>query len=156
MKALALLLLLAVSSPVQAEDPSTWLVSVEGVSLGENEQITAFAFETWGVTFRAVCHIPDGWTIRAGRRVNPSGVLEGKGSNGISWFADGNPAEFRDLVLVELEGPVQPDDIHTADGSGVLPATFKGHADISTDGDDRQEPLTARNIRLTPAGACPR
>jgi hypothetical protein len=156
MKALALLLPLLVAAPAAAEEPRTFLVSVEGMVLGRDEQITGFAFETWGVTVKTVCRIPYGWSIRAGRRVNPSGVLEGQGSNGISWFADGSPAGLRDLVLVELEGPVQLDDIHTADGSGIHPATFKGRADISTDDGDRQDPLTGRNIRLTPAMACPR
>jgi hypothetical protein len=156
MKAILVLLSLVAAAPVGAEEPHLFLVSVEGITLGRDEQITGFAFETWGVTPKAVCHIPDSWTIQAGRRTNPGGVLAGHGSNGISWFSEGSPSELRDLVLIEFYGPMQVDDIRTADGSGVHPATFKGHADISTDGDDRQEPLTTRNIRLTPAEACPR
>jgi hypothetical protein len=156
MKALALLLPLLAAVPAGAEAPHTFLVSVEGITLGRDEQITGFTFETWGVTPKAVCHIPNGWTIRAGSRTNPGGVLEGQGSNGITWFSDGSPRELRDLILVEFYGPMQADDIPFPNGSGVLPASFKGHADISTDDGERQEPLTGRNIRLKPATACPR
>ena len=156
MKALALILLIFASSTAKAEQPSTWLVSVEGVSLGPNEQVTGFAFETWGVTVKAVCHIPDGWTIRAGRSTTPSGVLEGKGSNGVSWFMDGSPPEFQNLVLIELNGPVQQHDMRSSDGSGVFPATFSGQANIATDNGERTEALTANNLRLVAADACPR
>jgi hypothetical protein len=156
MKALALLLSLLAAAPVRAEESHLFLVSVEGITLGRDEQITGFAFETWGVTPKAVCHIPDSWTIQAGRRTNPGGVLAGHGSNGVSWFTVGSPRELRDLVLIEFYGPMRADDIPFPDGSGVLPASFKGHADISTDDGERQEPLTGRNIRLRPAAACPR
>lgn len=148
------LFVLTSSSSVQTDEPHTYLASVEGIRLGADESIEAFAFETWGVRFKAVCRIPVGWAIRAGGSISPYGVLEGEGSNGVTWFQDGSPTELQNLVLIDFEGPMQ-ETVSFPEGSSEIPATFDGHATIVALDGERRESLTHRNIRLVPADACP-
>lgn len=158
MKALLLPFLLAAqvaSGPAQAEvdHPNTYLVSVVGVPLKPDERIESFSFETWGVTFRAVCSVPPGWRITAGGRATPDGVLQGEGSHGATWFSQSDPKPLKRFVLVTLYAPVQERDIVWENGK--VPATFSGNATIATvDDDEIQVPLTSANIRLTPADRC--
>jgi hypothetical protein len=100
-----------------------------------------------------VCHIPPGWTIKAGGSLSPQGTFEGKGGQGITWYRQGSPKDFVALVIVDLYGPVRLHDLHQHDG--VIPATFKGYATVSTDDGDRKIPLNAGNIRLSAARSCP-
>jgi hypothetical protein len=137
------------------DQPRTYLVSIVGIPLAPDESVQAFAFATGGVTFDAVCHIPGGWRIRAGASLTPNGVLEGDGSQGVTWFRSGSPPALRSLVLVTLYGPVQRRDIRSRDGSSLIPATFGGYATITTDDGERTMPLSHRNIRLMPARRCP-
>ena len=145
-------LLLAAVAP--ADVPRTYLLSIVDLPVGQGEQMMAFALETWGVQFKAVCRIPQGWRIRAGHSATPEGELSGEGSHGATWFGTRSPPALRDFVLVTMHDAVQRADIREK-GGGPIPASFKGHADISTDADDRKVPLTYRNIRLTPAARCP-
>jgi len=107
------------------------------------------------VTFDAVCHIPPGWTIKAGGSATPEGVLEGEASLGTTWLSAKSSPELKDFVLVTLYDPVQPRDKPTKDG--VVPATFKGHAHIENEDDDagKRARLTAANVSLKPASRCP-
>lgn len=148
---LPLLAALVTSAP--ADHPRTYLASVVRIPLRRDEALEAFTFETWGVTFKAVCHIPPGWSIKAGGSLTPNGVFEGEGSQGVSWYREASPKDFRALVLVELYSPVQRRDIHQHDG--IIPATFKGHATVWGDDADRKAALNADNIRLSPARSCP-
>jgi hypothetical protein len=124
-----------------------------GIPLNRDEALEAFTFETWGVRFRAVCHIPPGWTIKAGGSLSPEGTFEGKGSQGITWYRHATPEDFVALVIVDLYGPVRLHDLHQHDR--VIPAMFKGYATVSTDDGDRKIPLNAGNIRLSAARRCP-
>ncbi|MGH6613539.1 hypothetical protein [Sphingomonas sp.] len=154
MKTLLLpLLLTAVPAPV--DHPRTYLLSIGAIPLKDTQSIQAFSIETWGVEFKSVCHIPPGWRIKAGGSATPNGELGGVGSQGATWFNHGTPKELRNLVLVTLYDRVQQDDIHSADGSGLVPATFKGYATISTDDGEQKLPLTYKNVTLVPARQCP-
>lgn len=155
MRALAGILMLGGCATV-GKDGATYLVSVGEVTLGLDEQMKAFSFDTWGVRFNAVCHVPPGWTITAGGGVTPDGEFGGHGSNGITWYNDPSPAELKDIVLITLGGPMQADDILDTAGDGLIPATFRGSAMIETDDGERAEVLTIRNVHLTPARHCPR
>jgi len=148
--------LLFCASPAAAW-AETYLVSIVDVPLAYGESIEAFSFSTWGVTFNAVCHIPGGWRIKAGSSATPDGVLEGEGSHGATWFVRSSPDELRDLVLVTLYGPVQPDDILSSTGEGetLIPATFAGYASISAEQEGKRVVLTTANIRLAAAKGCP-
>lgn len=146
-----LLAVVAASSPV--DRPHRFLLSVVAIPLKGDDSLESFAFETWGVKFKAVCHIPDGWRIKAGSSLSSNGDFEGEGSQGITWYRQSSPKELRSVVLVELFSPVQRSDIHQADG--VVPATFNGYATVETDDGDRKVALNFRNIRLSPASRCP-
>ena len=153
MIAVALALMAASSGAV--DHPTTYVASITGLQLKRDERIDSFAISTWGVTFNAICHIPDGWTLMAGRRANPEGVLEGEGSNGVTWLGQTGLRELEGLALVTLYGPVQQREIVTDGGAGVIPASFKGTASVVGDNAGRTISLTSANIRLAPAKACP-
>jgi hypothetical protein len=148
-------LLAAVASiaPVPADHPHTFLASVVGVPLKPGESIDSFLFKTWGVQFRAVCHIPPGWRIRAGGAATPDGVLEGEGSQGATWLNREGLGDLRGLVLIKLAAPVQYADKQLPDG--VIPATFKGSARVQTADAERTVGLTAWNVQLKQATRCP-
>ncbi len=142
-----LLLLATASAPV--DHPRVYLASIVDLPLKPGEQMEGFSIDTWGVQFRAVCHIPGGWRIKAGSSATPNGILEGSGSQGATWFSSRNPAELRHIVLLVLY-----DDVQRADVANGPDATFKGHAVISTDDGERRAALNYRNVRLTPAKRC--
>ena len=148
---LPLVLLTVSAAPI--DHPRNYLLSIGQMPLNNTESIEAFSFDTWGVEFKSVCHIPAGWTIKAGSSLSPNGQLTGEGSQGVTWFNRSDPKELRNLVLITLYAPVQRADIGSP-GNGV-PATFKGNATISTDDGDAKRALNYRNITLTPASRCP-
>lgn len=149
------LLLVMPGAASAADHPRTYLLSVIGLPVKPTVSVTAFSFETWGVEFNAVCSIPSGWRIKAGSSATPNGELGGEGSQGATWFNQRNPKGLKDFVLVTLYAPVQRADVKTENGSGLVPATFKGFATLETDDGDRRVPLTFRNVMLTPSRACP-
>lgn len=154
-RAMTLLLpLLLAASPALSDHPRTYLLSVANVPLKAGESIERFKFATWGVEFKAICHIPLGWRIAAGSSATPEGSLEGNGSQGATWFASPSPQELRYFALVTLYSAPQRADVRSRDGSGIVPATFKGQATISTDMGERQVHLTYAHVLLTPAKAC--
>jgi hypothetical protein len=154
MKALIPLLLLAgAAGPV--DHPRTYLLSVGGIPLKDTQSISSFSIETWGVSFKSICRIPPGWRIKAGSSATPNGALTGQGSQGTTWFNHGSPKELRDFVLVTLYARRQQTDIHSADGSGLVPATFNGSVTIETDDGERSLPLTYKNVTLSRASRCP-
>lgn len=144
---LPLALLLVGAAPV--DQSTSYLLTLGHIPITDMESIEAFSIQTWGVTFKSVCHIPGGWRIKAGNSATPEGELDGEGSQGATWFSQSSPDELSAFVLVELTGPVQRND------SGPVPATFKGTATINTDKGDVQRPLTYKSITLVPASRCP-
>lgn len=153
---LSLLPLSVAAAAAQADHPKTFLLSVGNIAVPRDEMIEAFAFSTWGVTFKSVCHIPDGWTLKAGRSLTAEGTFEGYGSLGVSMPRSASPTMFRSLALVELYAPVQRRDIRFPKNGGEIPATFRGHATISDGDSERKVPLSYRNVRLVSARSCPR
>lgn len=152
---IAVALALMAAGSAAAERPRTYVASIVGLQLKSGEKIDSFSISTWGVTFDAVCRIPEGWTLKAGRGANPEGVLEGEGSNGITWIGRSRLGELEGVALVTLYGPVQRRDVVTDDGAGVVPATFKGAARVFGSGEGRTISLTSANIHLAPATGCP-
>jgi hypothetical protein len=153
MKALLLPIQLA-STPVPADHPRTYLLSIANLPLKAGESVEKFKFTTWGVEFEAVCHIPLGWRITAGASATPNGSLEGSGSQGATWFKKGSPPELHHLALVTLYDAVQLENVRSLDGSIVVPATFTGRATISTDAGEQVADLNHRNVILVPARRC--
>lgn len=134
----------------------TYLASVVGIALGPHEYVDGFRIDTWDVDFLAVCRLPPGWRIRAGRMASPDGVLAGEASHGVTFLDRMRLSELDDLALVRVLDPVQPEEIRSA--GGIQPATFSGRATIGTYGDGeprREQRLGAANIRLLPAARCP-
>jgi len=139
--------------------PRTYLASIAGLKLNENEYIDSFAIETWSVTLKAVCHFPPGWSIEAGSSADPTGEIKGEGSLGVTYLNNKNMSELTGLVLITLYAPVQNRDIGREAGPVFVPATFKGYASVGTYGEDdkpRKIRLSYQNIRLVPADRCPR
>lgn len=129
-----------------------YLASLTGIQLGPHDFVDAFHIETWGVDFLAVCHLPPGWWIRAGKSAAPDGDLDGEGSHGVTWLNRPRLRELEGLALIQLDGPVQRDQ------RGSIPPTFRGHVQLGRYGTDersRRMRLTAANIRLVPAARCP-
>jgi hypothetical protein len=128
------------------ERPTTYLASIN-VPLQSGERVESFSIDTWGVDVLAVCHIPSGWRITAGRSATPDGVIAGEGSHGTTWLGDTRSLES--LVLVGLYGPVQKTEIDS------VPATFKGNALVQKPIVEREVALTYENVRLVRADRCP-
>ncbi len=148
---------LLASSSVQ-DRPRTYLASIVGLKLSENEYVDGFAVETWGVTLKAVCHFPPGWSIDAGSSADPSGEIKDEGSLGVTYLNNKNLSELAGLVLITLDSPVQTKDKGRDGGPVFVPATFKGHASVGTYGEDgksRKIRLGYKNIKLVPADRCP-
>lgn len=148
-----LLPLLLAAGSVPADHPQMYLLSIVHLPLKRDESVKQFSFATWGIGVNAVCHIPEGWRITAGRDADPEGEIAGRGSNGVSWFKESNPKELGDLVLVTLYMPVQKTDVKQHDG--IVPATFNGEALVSGLDADRKIPLSYKNIHLVSAAHCP-
>lgn len=155
MKMLALLASIAslvAGSTASAERPHSYLVSIEGIALAENEFVDRFTIDTWGVEILAVCRLPPGWEIRAGKQASPDGVLAGEASHGVTFLNRADVGALRRLALVRIDGAV------TWTGHGNMPPTFAGRASIGRYGPDesrREMTLTRANIRLATAARCP-
>jgi len=152
MRALLPIAILALGAAAPVDNPRTYLVSLSNFGLEPAERVESFSITTWGVEFKAVCHIPGGWRIKAGNSASPDGELEGEGSEGVTWLGQGHLNELHNFVLITLYGPVQRHDLPLKDG--LVPATFKGHATVTFER-DRRVRLTFANVVLTPATGCP-
>ena len=157
---IAALVFTTLLSSVSVQDrPRTYLASIVGLKLSENEYVDGFAIATWGVTLKAVCHFPPGWSIGAGSSADPSGEIKGEGSLGVTYLNQKDMSELTGLVLITLYSPVQNRDLGREGGPVFVPATFKGHASVGTYGEDgktRKIRLDYQNMRLVPADRCPR
>lgn len=151
---LPLLLLAASDRPSDQDSSERFLLSLR-IELQPGEQLERFAIDTWGVDILAVCNVPPGWRVTAGRSAAPDGVINGEGTHGVTWIGAADLDRLNGLALVQLYGPVQPDPIYfDPPSSGEVPATFGGEADVMGRG-GRTTPLTSANVRLTSAERCP-
>ena len=149
-----LLIALAATAGPAAGHSRTFLASITGIELRTDEGIDKFEIDTWGVDFRAVCHIPSDWEMTAGS-FGPEGRLSGVAGHGASWLRAKDLKKLRALVLVQLVAPVQKGDVR--EGTGIIPATFSGFANVQSGLSDRSRKTRLRfaNVELTPASACP-
>jgi len=141
-----------VGSQGQAAVSQSYLASIEGIQLNAGEGIASFKLQTWGVVFRAVCHIPYDWEVTAGS-MGPGGRLEGTAGHGAAWIRAGNGRTLHPLVLVTMTGGIQKNDVRIP--GGVIPATFSGIASVESGERVRKVRLTYANVRLVPAKHCP-
>jgi hypothetical protein len=119
----------------------SYLVSIVDVPLEAGESIERFALSSQGVSYQAICRLPEGWMIKAGTDIGGGGVLEGEGSNGVTWLPQSSPPELEDLALITL-------DIETA------PKSFSGSATIESMDGERDIILSSKNVRLKAANGC--
>ena len=157
MQRLLPLLLLAASASAPVDHPRTYLVSIVGLKLTRNEYVDHLKVDTWGVTFKAVCHIPPGWTMKAGSTAAPDGEIEGEASHGVTFINSKSQRQLSGMVLLTLYTTVQRADIGRLGDAVYVPATFKGEVNVGTYGEDKERKihLTHANIRLVPASRCP-
>ena len=153
-----MLLALTMTTAALVDHPRTYVASIVRLNLGPREYVDSFAIKTWGVTFNAVCRIPPGWRIKAGRSAAPDGELTGEGTQGATFLGHHDVSKLHALVLLTLSGSVQQTDLGNPDHGSGEPATFKGPASVGTyggDGPGRTIPITFANVRLEPATRCP-
>jgi hypothetical protein len=135
------------------------LLSIRGIALPENGYVAAFHIQTWGVTVVSVCRFPPGWTITAGRSADPTGVLNGEASLGVTFINKERLRDLDRLFLIEVED-YHAHAVSSGDNAGgFLPATFVGNVSVGTYGDEdlnwHDVPLTAANLVREPAARCP-
>ncbi|HEX8308798.1 MAG TPA: hypothetical protein VF645_10320 [Allosphingosinicella sp.] len=149
MQSLFLSALLAAAAPA-AEEPQgrLYLLSIGGIELGREERVTGFGIASWGVDWVALCRIPTGWRLRAGRDATSQGLIEGESTHGATRLGDLGP--LREIALVRLWGPVQARPKREA--GALLPATFAGSLTLSG---GRRVKLDMARLRLSRAKACP-
>ncbi|KAJ8138157.1 hypothetical protein OY671_008630, partial [Metschnikowia pulcherrima] len=146
----------SISAPSGAVAASrTYLASIQGIKLRAKEYVSAFKVDTWGVTFKAVCHIPPGWSIKAGNTASFDGALSGEGSHSITYFDRAHLRESRGLVSISIDGPVQRRVKHTQ--QSTIPPTFDGAATVGRYAAQgiRNIKLTHANVALVPGSRCP-
>jgi len=151
----ALLLCATATSAEPAE--RTYVLSLQGIDLGPDEYVSAFALDSWGVRFRAVCHIPPGWYIKAGGTASFDGGLQGEGTHSVTFLGKSRLHELEGLALIALDGPVRPHRTEAA--ITFTPPTFDGTITVErvaeTPTRPRKMPLKFANFRLVPAMRCP-
>jgi hypothetical protein len=133
------------------------LLSIRGIALPENGYVAGFSIDLWSVEVLAVCHLPPGWTITAGKSADPSGVLSGKASLGVAFLNLSDLKQLDRLFLIEVE------DYHAREKplpNGVVsPASFGGKLAIGTYGSDSAPhdiPIPQTNFVREPATRCPK
>jgi hypothetical protein len=135
----------------------TYLLSISGLSLTDDQYIDRFNIQTWGVQIVAVCHIPVAWRITAGKFLDPEGTLSGETEAGMAFIRKSELKKLESLFLVEFD-QYQPYPRGNPKGE-FHPATFAGKISRGTFGpneSDAQEiELKPENFARTPASACP-
>jgi len=145
---------LSLCSVTQAQPRRTYLVSITSVPVETGDQVARFALDTWGIDILAICSIPAGWRIEAGRTAAPDGVIRGEATHGTTRLTGRRLAGLRNIALIRVDGAVRGGTQRTGSGDDI--ATFLGNMDIyDSRGAAREVPLTLRNVRLTPAQRCP-
>ena len=148
-------LLLALAGPPALAAPAQ-LLSIVGLGVPDGRYVSTFAFRTWNVRVLAVCHIPPGWTMTAGRDADPGGVLSGSASEGMTFLSSANVGELTGLFLVQVEN-FHAARVGRCARSSCVPATFSGSITIGRYLDREAAPTRIRpsNIRLVAAPRCP-
>jgi hypothetical protein len=157
LRSMPVFLALAGSALPSVADASE-LLSIRGIALPEHGYVEAFRIEIWGVKVLAVCHLPPGWTITAGKSADPSGILAGEASLGVTYLNSQNLDQLRKLFLIEVSDyQVRALPMPNVPG-GVHPATFSGKLVVGTygnHGDAHEVPIAPANLFREPATRCP-
>jgi hypothetical protein len=136
---------------------NTYLMSLTGLKVGRDEAIDQFKIDTWGVEVLSVCKIPYGWQISAGKSADPSGLLSGQASLGITFINQKLLPSLKDLFLVKIEGKLDRRTVKFSNGE--RPATFAGTAGVwtygSDDDGDKKRLFTYRALKFRAARRCP-
>jgi hypothetical protein len=132
------------------------LLSIEGIKLDGDGYVSGFSIDTWDIRILAVCHLPLGWTITAGRNLSFDGHLVGQASGFMLNLNSSQLGELKDLFLIET-----PDFARAK--SPTEPPMFQGSITIGNykkPGDPEVEDRTVRldqsNIVLKSASECPK
>jgi hypothetical protein len=132
------------------------LVSLEGIELERDGYVSAFSIDTWDVRILAVCHLPLGWSITAGRNVGFDGHVAGEASGFALNLNAAQLGELRDLFLIET-----PD--FAREKSPTEPPMFSGAITLGSyrnsgnpEANDQTVSLAESNIVLRPATECPK
>jgi hypothetical protein len=156
MRLIAPAIALIVCTPASASARQTFLISLQGLQLGEKEYIDSFSIDTWGIEVIATCQIPPGWTITAGSSADPTGLIAGEPSLGVTFLDKARLKYLNGIVLIRMNGHITK---YTRRLGGITqPATFIGKADIGTYGPSertRTQKLDFHNINLIAASRCP-
>lgn len=152
--AVFLLTLASVWTPAVASE--TEILSIQNINLPDNGYIQGFRIETWGVTVLAVCHFPPGWTIMAGTSADPTGILSGEASLGVTFIAKGHTKALSQLFLIQVEDYREREE---PTPHGILPPTFSGKVTVGTygyhDPDWHDVQIMPTNLLREPANKCP-
>jgi len=135
---------------------STQLLSISELEMHPNTYISGFEIETWNIRVRAVCKIPLGWIITAGRDISPLGKLIGSASGFMANLDIKQISEdhdLDDLFLIDdlSRAPRSPTEPPTFVGKIIAGEFFKGRP-----ARDRIIKLKESNVVLTSATECPR
>jgi hypothetical protein len=138
--------------PVAMTAEAMKLVSIQGLNIGKNEYVAAFEIDTWAIQIRAVCHLPVGWMITAGRELNPGGHISGKASGFMTNLNYKQVGELKDLILIDDPMPDRypsPSEPPMFVGSITV-----GSYDTTASAGDRVIPLKVGSIVLRDARQC--
>lgn len=129
------------------------LLSIAPPPLAPNEFMSGFEIETVGVEIGAVCHLPYGWRLTAGKDDSVTGLLSAEAGLGVTYVspANNNYDRLQNLFLIKVE------DYSEAPRRN-LPPTFVATATVGRYGPDGQERTVAlkpENLSMTPAAGCP-
>lgn len=128
------------------------LISISGLNLAEDEYIAAIDIRTWGVFVRAVCSIPPGWKITAGKEIDPGGEVSGSASGFVANLNRKQLAELENMFLI-----ADPDPAYRPPSTAI--PMFNGAISIGSykkpEAGEHDKKLEVGNFILTPAKGCP-
>jgi len=132
------------------------LLSVKAPDLNADSYISGFQIKTWGIRVRAICKIPAGWMMTAGKELNPGGVISGFASGFMANIDMKQIEKLNDFILIDDAEARSP----PASRSPSEPPTFRasllvGEYSKSATQRDRRIPLNDAEIVLKPATQCP-
>lgn len=126
---------------LQQHRAQSYLVSIVDLPLEAGESIESFSLSTHHVSYQSICALPVGWTIKAGRTLRGDGVLEGEGSNGVTWLRHSSPPELEAVALITLD----TEAARTSFGGSAMIVGIEGEREVA---------LTEANVRLTASSEC--
>jgi hypothetical protein len=137
-----------------APAPAMQLVSIKTPGLKSDSFISGFKIETWDIYIRAICKIPVGWIITAGKDISLLGKIDGSASGFMTNL------NFRQVVEShELDDLFLIDDPEPHARPRTEPPPFVGSITL---GDYSKLPRRELKVRLSdsdivlrPAAECP-